>query len=349
MRRILAIGLVTVALTACASPGTAPSSAPPVASASAPATSQSSPASGERFVNVVKLTGIGWFNRMEQGIAQFKTDTGIDASQTGADDASPEKQVKIIEDLIVQKPTAITVVPNDPASVEGVIQKARDAGIIVVTHEASTIKNANADIEAFDNKAYGAHIMDNLAPCMGNKGKYVAFVGRLTAQSHMEWVGGALAQAQAKYPGIERIGDPLESQESPDVAYAKTKEVLAQHPDITGIEGSASVDVVGIGRAIDELGLQDKVCVMGTSIPSITQKYLDSGAVDKIFFWDPALAGQAMMKIAQQLASGQPLAAGTDLGLEGYKSLVQSTANPLVWLGSAWVDVTKDNAKDYPF
>jgi simple sugar transport system substrate-binding protein len=305
--------------------------------------------SDQRYVNVVKLIGVGWFDRMDEGIAAFAADTGIDASQTGADDASPEKQVRLVEDLIAQGVDAITVVPNSPESLEGVFQKARDAGIVVVTHEAASQKNTDADIEAFDNTAYGETIMDNLAECMGNEGQYAAFVGQVTAESHMQWVAGALAQAEANYPDIVRVEDPLESKENADVAYEQTKELLKKYPELKGIQGSSAVDVVGIGRAVEELGLNDSVCVMGTSIPSLAGKFLDTGAIDKIFFWDPALAGQAMMKIAQMLVNGEELSSGMDLGLVGYESVQQSPDVATTWYGSAWVIVDKDNAADYPF
>lgn len=302
-----------------------------------------------RFVNVVKLIGVGWFDRMEEGIDAYASETGIDASQTGADDASPEKQVRLVEDLIAQGVNAITVVPNSPESLEGVFEKARDAGIVVVTHEAASQKNTDADIEAFDNTAYGETIMDNLAACMGEEGEYAAFVGQVTAESHMQWVAGALAKAEADYPGITRVEDPLESKENADVAYEQTKELLKKYPDLKGIQGSSAVDVVGIGRAVEELGLNDSVCVMGTSIPSLAGKFLDTGAIDKIFFWDPALAGQAMMKIAEMLVNGEELTSGMDLGLVGYENVQQSPDVPTTWYGSAWVIVDADNAADYPF
>lgn len=302
-----------------------------------------------RFVNVVKLTGVGWFDRMDEGIVAFASDSGIDATQTGADDASPEKQVRLVEDLIAQGVDAITVVPNSPESLEGVFQKARDAGIVVVTHEAASQKNTDADIEAFDNTAYGETIMDNLAECMGNEGEYAAFVGQVTAESHMQWVAGALAKAAADYPDVVRVEDPLESKEDADIAYEQTKELMKKYPNLKGIQGSSAVDVAGIGRAMEELGLEDSVCVMGTSIPSIAGKFLDSGAVDKIFFWDPALAGQAMLKIAEKLVNGEELSSGMDLGLDGYDSVQQSPDVPTTWYGSAWVIVDKDNAADYPF
>jgi simple sugar transport system substrate-binding protein len=302
-----------------------------------------------RIVNVVKLIGVGWFDRMEEGVNEFADETGIDATQTGADDASPEKQVKVIQDLIAQRPTAITVVPNSPESLEATLKRAQDQGIIVVTHEASNQKNMDADIEAFDNAAYGAQIVENLADCMGGEGQYAAFVGNLTAKTHMQWVQGGLEYAQQNFPNIERVVDPIESKEDESVAYERAKEILATYPDIKGFQGSAGTDVAGIARAVQEAGRTDDVCVMGTSIPSVASKYLQDGSIDKIFFWDPAMAGKAMATIAQRLASGEKVEEGTDLGIPGYESLTVSSENPKVFYGDAAIEVDKSNVGDYDF
>jgi simple sugar transport system substrate-binding protein len=350
------IAVLAIVLSACSGGGA--TTAPGEATGAAPTTAASSEASpggatldpkSVKIVTVVKLLGVGWFDRMEAGIKEYAQETGVDASMTGADDASPEKQIKIIQDLIPQKPTAITVVPNSPQSIEGVLKQAMDAGIVVVTHEASNQENTHIDIEGFDNAAYGAHIADNLAQCMGESGQYAAFVGHLTAQSHMEWVTGAFDQMTTKYPGITRVSDPIEGLEDQNVAYQKTKELLAKYPDIKGFEGSAATDVVGIGRAIQEAGLQDKVCVMGTSIPSLVSNLLPDGSVDKIFFWDPALAGKAQDILAVMIANKQPITPGLNLGLTGYESIQPIPGTPHAWAGSAWVDVDKSNASEYPF
>jgi len=108
-----------------------------------------------RIVTVVKRTGIGWFERMEEGIKQFAAQNGVDATMTGAADADPQKQADVIRRLIAEKPNAITVVPNSPEALEEVLKQARAAGIKVVTHEASNQENTDVDIEAFDNLAFG--------------------------------------------------------------------------------------------------------------------------------------------------------------------------------------------------
>jgi len=313
------------------------------------ATTATAEASDQSMVVVVKLTGIGWFDRMEEGVTAFAARTGIDARQDGGDDASPEKQVAIIQNLIAQNPTAITVVPNSIEALETVLAEARAAGIVVVGHEAVGMVNADAVIEAFDNTWYGEQIMVNLAECMGGEGEYVQMVGGFTAQSHMQWVEGAYALQQADHAGLTRVEDPIESKEDETVAYERAKEILAKYPNIKGFQGSAGTDVAGIGRAVQEAGLQDQVCVMGTSIPSVSAKYLEDGSIDKIFFWDPALAGEAQLAIAQIIADGGTISAGTDLGIVGYNGLAQLDGFDNVWVGEAAVIVDAANMGEYNF
>jgi simple sugar transport system substrate-binding protein len=68
------------------------------------------------------------------------------------------------------------------------------AGILTFTHEASNQKQVSFDIEAFDNVAYGRHMMDVMAKDMNYEGEYACFVGHLTSTTHNEWVDGEIAQ-----------------------------------------------------------------------------------------------------------------------------------------------------------
>lgn len=306
-------------------------------------------AGDEAYVVIVKATGIGWFDRMEVGVNDWAEATGLDARQEGPAEATNEGQVSIIQDLIAQNPTAISVVPNDLAGLESVLAQAREAGIIVITHEAAGIENADINIEGFENVAYGAQIMENLGECTSGTGEYVQFVGRLTNGSHSDWVSGAYEKQQADFPDMVRVEDPIESEENEEVAYNKAKELLAKYPDIAAFQGSAGTDVVGIARAVEEAGRTDDVCVMGTSIPSVAASYLETGAIDKIFFWDPAMAGQAQLAIAKILADGGVIEEGTDLGVPGYESLVKLDGFDNVYAGEAGVAVDMSNVDDYDF
>ena len=345
-RRTMIAGLSILAM--CAACGTTNSSTPN--NASTPGGSGNSAQVSEgAYVNVVKLTGIAWFDRMNTGVQEFAKESGKTASQTGPATNSPELQVGIIQGLIAKKPAALAIIPSDPSSLDAVIKQATAAGIKVVTQEAPALTSPDADIEAFDNAYYGAQIMKGMASCMKNQGEYVQFVGSLTAASHMEWTKGALALQEKEIPGLKRIGTPVESNNSADVAYQKTKQLLQANPKLTGFEGSSSEDVIGIARAIQELGLQNDTCVYGTGVPSQSKQYLADGSIDQIYFWDPAAAGKAMMKAGQMLAEGKKLEAGTDLGVEGYHKLTPLAGNPIGFTAEAMLTADKDSVSKYDF
>jgi simple sugar transport system substrate-binding protein len=145
---------------------------------------------------------------------------------------------------------------------------------------------------------------------------------------------------------MKMVGDKNESFDDAEKAYQKAKEILAAYPNIKGFQGSASTDVAGIGRAVEEAGLQDEVSVVGTSLPSIAGDLLTSGAIDAIGFWDPAVAGAACNQIALMKMKGEKVGVGADLGIPGYNKL-SGTGNILY--GDAAVYVDASNAKDYPF
>lgn len=349
--KLLAILLVLTMMAALVGCTNTPApSAPeaPAAPAEDEAPAEPETPADEDFIiaTVVKLTGVAWFDRMEEGVKQFAADTGVDAFQTGHSTADPAEQVRIIEDLIAQGVDAICVVPNSTESLEGVLKKAMDAGIVVITHEASNIQNANFDIEAFDNIEYGKHFMGMLGEMMGGKGQYTTFVGSLTATSHNEWVDGSTTVQTEKYPDMELVSNKNESTENIDNAYNKTLELLKAYPDLVGFQGSAMTDVIGIGKAIDEMGKQDTTVVIGTSLVSVAGQYLETGAVDKISFWDPSLAGYAMNELALMILKGETPTDGINLKATGYQNLKLVGK---VFYGSAWIDVDKTNMSDYSF
>ncbi len=298
------------------------------------------------IATVVKIAGIQWFNRMEEGVKQYAADTGTKAFQVGPAQADPQQQAALLEDMIAQGVNAIAVVPMSPEAIEPVLKRAMDAGIVVISHEAASQQNVNYDIEAFRNEDFGANLMEQMATCMGVEGEYAVFVGSLTSQTHNQWVDGAIAYQKEKYPNMVLVGDKNETFDDQQKAYEKAQEVLRAFPNVKGLQGSASTDVAGIGLAIEERGTADTTCVFGTSLPSIAGQYLETGAVDGIGFWDPSVAGYAMNKLATMVMNGEAVTDGMDLGLTGYEKV---KLDGKVIYGQAWVNVNKANMADYPF
>ena len=309
-------------------------------------------AEGWEIVVVPKDASNPWFVRMEVGVNEYaEAHPENTIYQRGTPEIDATLQAQLVQDLIAQGVDAICVVPVDPESLEPVLEQARAAGIVVIAHEGASLVNVDYDIEAFNNAAYGAFIMENLAQAMGGEGVYTTMVAHVTNASHNEWADGGVAYAQENYPNMTLLeAEPrVESEDNGDVAYNVAKELFNKYPDLKGIMGTSSFDAPGVARAIEELGLTGKVFTSGTGMPADNAELLKSGAVQSLTLWDPALAGQAMIALAEKLLAGEEITTPLDLGVEGYTALEFREGSETVLEGEGWMVITAENVDSLGF
>ncbi len=302
------------------------------------------------FAIGVKSIGANWFGRLEEGIIEFSEETGVTTFLWGPSKGDPAAQINIFEEIIAQEVDGIGNVPFGVEEHEPVTKKALDAGIPVVLHEAPFAKNATYDVEAFDNCAYGAEMMDELAVRMGEEGVYVSFTGSLTNDTHMAWQNCAYDRQLEAYPNMTRLG-LYESKEDIEISYQIFKDLLKTNPEIKGMTGSSAGDVVAIGRAVQEAGLTDEIHVVGTSIASYAGDLLATGDIDLAMAWDPKLAGKAMCEVLLRVVNGEEIKTGDDLGISGYESVIvePNDNGVMIITGAAWIKMDAVTMADYPF
>lgn len=296
------------------------------------------------IATVVKITGIPWFNRMEDGVTRAADELGVDAYQVGPADADPAQQVRMIEDLISAGVDAICVTPNDATALEPVFREAREQGIVIITHESPDQRGKDWDIELIDNEAFGRHHWDMLAENMGGSGQYAIFVGSLTVPLHNLWADVGLEYAQETYPDMELVTDRIPCGEDQELSRQRTLELLQAYPDLAGIVGFGSLGPPGAAQALREKGLVDDVAVVGTVLPGQAAQYLQDGSIDHGILWDPADAGFAMTWLAQYILDGGEVVDGMEIPGMGTVSL-----NGDVLVVDAMIDITADNATEYGF
>ena len=309
-------------------------------------------AEGWEIVVVPKDASNPWFVRMNTGVEEYAAAHPEDTIyQKGTAEIDATLQAQLVDDLVAQGVDAICVVPVDIKSIEPSLKAAREAGIVVIAHEGAALENVDYDIEAFNNELYGAFIMDNLAKAMGEEGLYTTMVADLTNGSHNEWADGGVKRATEAYPNMTLLeADPrVESHDNGDTAYNVAKELFKKYPDLKGIMGTSSFDAPGVARAIEELGLSGKVFTAGTGMPGDNAELLKSGAVQYLTLWDPALAGQAMVALAQKILAGEEIAAPLDLGVEGYTELQFKEGSETVFEGQGWITITAENVDSFGF
>ena len=292
---------------------------------------------------VVKIGGIPWFNAMEVGIQERGKELGWDAWMVGPTSADPALQVRAVEDLIAQGVDAIGVVPNDAEVLEPVLARAREQGIIVITHESPGQQNVDWNFEMASSVGFGEAHAKLLAEKMGGDGKYALYVGSLTVPLHNAWADAAVAYLEANHPEMELVADRFGVAESVDDSRSTALDLMRAHPDLEGFLAFGSQGPIGAGRAVDERRLGGEVHVVGPFSPGQGQRLVHQDVITGGFMWNPMEAGKVFVTIADMVKNDEAIEDGTEIPGLGVVSPDAETNNIIV---DALVTLSKDTVDE---
>jgi simple sugar transport system substrate-binding protein len=303
---------------------------------------------GLEIVLIAKTEGIAWFDDMRTGVDEFGEEhPDVAVSQIAPEGGDPAKQAALVEDSIARGVDAICIVPNDPQSLIPAIQKAKEAGIIVITHEASTLQGTvDYDMEAFNNEDFGALYGENLAKAMDGKGKYLGIVGGLTMETHMQWYTAAVNYIKENYPDMELVAEqPYEDKIDATVAYTVAQEIMKAYPDLGGVLGMTVESGISFAKLLEETN-NTNVKISCLALPSASGQYIKDGWISYGQCWRPADAGYVSVNIAYKMLNGEAIETGIDLEKDGYEDC---TVTDGIVYGNAPIIFTADNVDSYPF
>lgn len=278
-------------------------------------------AAGDEVAVVVKLGGSPWFSAMEKGIKKAGKENNLNAYMVGPTTPDPAQQVRAVEDLIAKKVKVIGVVPNDAKTLEPIFERAKAAGIPIITHESPDQVGNTWDIELIDNKEFGELHMKRLAEAMGEEGEYIVYVGSLTVPLHNLWADYAIAYQKEHYPKMKLLADRYGVAESVDDSYRTANDAMLAHPNLKGILTFGSQGPIGAGRAIKERNKVGKIALVGTFSAKQGQKLLKEGVITEGYMWNPMEAGVAIVNVAKMVIDGKPITDGMEIPAMGKVSV----------------------------
>lgn len=305
-------------------------------------------ASAETIVVMPKLVGIPYFNASEVGANEAGQELGIDVKYVGPTAGDAAEQVKMIEDLLVSGIDAIAIAPNDPDAVSPVLQKCKEEGVLVCDWDTT----ANGDdvtysIHQIDDKLYGEFIWDKLVEAMGTEeGEYAIVTGGLNAANLNAWIDYGMAYAAEKYPNLKLVTDKVATDESAQVAYTKTLDLIKTYPNLKGIVGVSTPAPIGAAMAVQEKGLQAQIAVVGTSMPTDSAPYLKDGSLDFGILWDPGKLGKLAVYVAHYQLNGTAITDGMEV--PGVGNIILKDDGKTIIMGdpSVW---TAENVDQFKF
>lgn len=254
-----------------------------------------------------KLVGISYFQACQQGAAEAARELGVQLTYDGPAVDKVEEQVKIVDRWIAQGYDIIAVAPNDPEVIAPAMQRARQAGITVLTWDADANPQSSGRevlVNQAPTEAIANSLVDVMAEGIGGRGKTVIITGSATSPNQNAWIDYMQRRLAERYPDITLL-ETLVSNEDQARAAPVTRDVLASNPDLAGIWAITSVALPGAAKAVRDAGKADQVFVTGLSLPNQMREYIHDGTIQRFVLWNPVDLGYLTVHVGKQLREGK--------------------------------------------
>lgn len=345
--------VVLVALTGCTRSGPGQAAAPPPPSAEPPPSAAPGPAPAAGKITVLmvpKLKGIDYFNACERGAKEAAEALGnVDLIFDGPTEDKADAQNQLIDGYIASSVNVIAISPNDPDSIAGVLKKARDKGIHVISWDADASPEKSGReffVNQASSQAVGEALVDEMAAQKGKAAKVAIITSSLTAANQNAWIKAMKARMAGKYPQMKLVCQPKPSEENQQTAFQVTQDLLKTYRDLDGVFAISSVSFPGAADAVQQAKLTGKIAVVGLATPKPMKQWVDAGTVKTVILWNPVDLGYATVQAAAALATGKLAAGATTLAAGRLGDL--QIAGDQVLLGPP-MKFTKDNIAQFDF
>lgn len=247
-------------------------------------------------------------------------------------------QPLIIEhDLIPAGVDGIIVLPYDTEAIRPALQKAEEAGITTI---ALTMKEAGIDagytFMPTDPYLLGKALGERFSQLMDGKGNVVIQCSFLQSSFYQACLQGA-TEVLSGYPDIHIMEVLTGTAALPDEANIQARAAMeAYGDDLGGILALDMVSMDGCAIAAEDAGLNGKAVVFGYGALSASERLLSSGVVYSFFAEDIDGSAKAAVRLLYEIASGNTIAEGADLGIPGFHNL-HVDGNAIS--GENWVEV----------
>jgi ribose transport system substrate-binding protein len=260
-------------------------------------------------------SSIEFWEVMKQGVATAAKEFGADVHTVGTDtELDVDQQIQLLEQAIEEKPDAIILAATDYYRLVPIAEQIKAAGITLITVDSGLNGGVSESFIATDNYEAGSKAAQKLIENIHSDDQVaiVNFVqGSATAIQREEGVRDALSQH-----GVHHVHDTLYSNGSSQKAYQLTVELLKNQPQLKGMIGLNEPSTLGAGLAIMDLGLKDKVKLVGFDNSSSEVQLLENEIMLGTVIQKPFTMGYLAVKTALEVVSGHKVDPVMDTGSE---------------------------------
>lgn len=250
-----------------------------------------------------------FFAAMDKGAKEAAEELGatVNTQDARLDLANQNTQ---IDAYIQQGVDLIVISAVDQDGIEPAIERAKQAGIIVVAVDTPAV-GADAVIMT-DAVEAGEKSCEYLFEQMGGEGQ-ILIVDGTPIQTIIDRITGC-ENVLENYPGIEVVGHQSSMNDRAS-GLAVTTDMLTATPDVEGIFGMNDPSALGAVLAVEQAGLTDQIIVTGVdgSPEGVAELLREGSPFVGTATQNPAEMVRQAVQVAQDIIAGQPPAETTIL------------------------------------
>ena len=231
-----------------------------------------------------------------------------------------DEQKEILKQAIREKYDIILLAATNVDALKDLVDEARREGITLLTVDSTVEGVENVTNVATDSVQAAAVLTQYLASLIDKQGE-VVMINFVEGASTAEQRDLGYKQEISKYPKI--IMHPtVYTEGTTSDAYKATKEVLKKYPNLKGIVASNQQVTDAVCDAIQEMGLKEKIDVVGFDSSKTIIYALERDIIDAIVVQKPFNMGYLAVKNALQAYYGKDMPDYVDTG---YKLINKKT------------------------
>lgn len=237
-----------------------------------------------------------YFQDIEKGIrskAEEYAEYGIEVDIQYSESKDIGHQVELLEHYKTQQYDGVAITPIDDPRISLKIDELTACGIPVVTVSSdinNSLRIAHIGNDYFQSGKIAAGLMNLICQGSANIG---IVSGATNILCHGERIRGFQARLSEAYPGLV-ITACINNHDDNIEGYVKTKEMLAQHPEINALF-LATAGIYGVCRLLTEQGLHLPV-ICYDLLPE-TKRLVNESIIAATIDQDPYFQGQKALEI----------------------------------------------------
>ena len=267
---------------------------------------------------IVKDTTSFYWQIVLAGARAAGKDLGVTVPELGAQSESDiNGQISILENAVAGKPAAVVISPTEFKALGKPIDEAAKS-VPIIGIDSSADSKAFTSFLTTDNVQGGRIAADGLAAAIkeatGKEEGEIAVITSLPGVGSLDQRhDGFMEQLKAKYPGLTVVADKYADGQATTGLNMMT-DLITANPNLVGVFASNLIMAQGVGQAIAENKLGDKIKVIGFDSDEKTVGFLKEGVLAGLVVQDPYRMGYDGVKTALAVSKGEKVETFVDTG-----------------------------------